>query len=117
MSKHSTPEELGDSIYKLVLQAGQTGATRIVRPRKSDLSIREWVVDHIRKIETKTLVAEDVVQFARALIDKLDEIFADPGYQALFKVARDEGHAYVGPNCDAEIRALEKAISSYDAAL
>ena len=117
MFKHSTPEELGDSIYKLVLQAGQTGATRIVRPGKSDLTIREWVVDHIRKIETKALAAEDVVQFARALADRLDEIFADPGYQAVFKTARDQGHAYVGPNCDAELRALEKAISAYDVAL
>ena len=117
MSEHPTPEEIGDSIYNLVFQAGQTGATTIVRTGKPDLSIRDWVVDHIRKIETKALAAEDVVQFARALTDRLDEIFADPGHQAVFKTARDQGHAYVGPNYDAELRALEKAISAYDVAL
>ena len=117
MSEHATPEEIGDSIYELVFRAGQTGATTIVRPGKSDLTIREWVADQIRKIETKSKAAEDAVQFARALIDSLDEIFTDPGYRSVFKTARDQGHAYAGPNCDAEIRALEKAISAYDAAL
>jgi hypothetical protein len=117
MSEHSTPEEIGDSIFQLVFQAGHTGATTIVRPGKSNLSIRDWVVDPIRKIETKAVAAEDVVQFARVLTERLDEIFSDPEYQAVFKTARDQGHAYMGPNCDSELNFLEMAIAAYDEAL
>lgn len=52
----------------------------------------------------------DVLHCARALVDRLRTVHADPTYRDVWDFLTESGHPYAGPRYDRELAALEQAL-------
>lgn len=66
------------------------------------------------QIEQRNTLDVKLVQKAKALIDKIDEIHENDSYKSVWTVAQIHHHPYTGPNYKDELKLLRAALKEID---